>query len=99
MSVDLTFTPTSTSNMGWAPVGVRPVATVPTQRGVNVSLLLLVSFTGDLVWWLVKGSVNGVRLEKLEKFFTLLYSRILSQVGEVAGRYAYFVAGQCTFSP
>ena len=53
----------TSSSYGWAPVGVRPVATVPTQRGQSISVVVTISAGGDVIARLFDGPVNGGRLK------------------------------------
>ena len=51
----------------WAPRGVRAVANVENQKGVNNSVIIAVSSSGRVVTRVYDGAVNGLRLQSFLK--------------------------------
>ena len=50
---------------GYSPVGSNAFSVVPTNKGVNVSLLTMISTRGFLAWELVEGSINKIKFYRV----------------------------------
>ena len=79
------------ANYGWAPRGVRAVATVPNQRGANISVLVALSGEGQVVARAFDGAVNGIRLQ------TFLEQDLFGELQQWGGRNRLLIMDNAPF--